>query len=300
MSEISAYIQSLRTAMAGSDPALIQDALSETEALYRRERVRLSWAEPMLSDAEGAQRALAILGPPLDRAEACRQRERVVAEALDPTRLEPGEDPAPPRPWPSFFGVFRDPKAYTSLLYLFVSLVTGIFYSVWVMVGLSLSLGLCFILVGIPLLLLFLGSVRALGLGEGRLVEALLDVRMPRRPPLLPEGERWGERLRGLFSDPYTWKCMVYLAILLPLGILYFTAAVVGLCVSLSLVAGPVAQLIWHMPFIVAFDQEYLLPTWLLVLLPLGGILGLTGTLHLALGLGRLHGSLARGLLVRR
>lgn len=302
MSEINAYLLSLRQALAGSDPALIQDALAETEGRFRRERERLAWAEPMLSGPEAVERILGALGSPAERAETYRQRERVVAEALGPAPLqEPdGEEPPPARPWPTFFGVFLDPRAYTSLVYLLMSLVTGIFYFTWAVTGLSLSLGLLVLIIGLPLLVVYLGSIRALGLGEGRLVEALLDVRMPRRPPLLPEGRQWMDRLKGLFVDSYTWKCLLYLVIHLPLGILGFTFTLLGLCLSLSLVAAPLAQWIWHAPIIMCFDQEYALPVWALALLPLGGVLGLAGTLHLALGLGRFHGALARTLLVRR
>lgn len=304
MSEINAYLQSLHLALAGSDPALVQDALAETEARFRKERERLAWAEPMLSGPEAVARILASLGNPEERAETYRQRERVVAEALAPAPYappaEPGEEPAPPRPWPSFFGVFLDPRAYTSLVYLLMAMFTGIFYFVWAVTGLSISLGFIILIIGLPLLVLFLGSVRALGLGEGRLVEAMLDVRMPRRPPLLPEGKTWGDRLKGLFVDSYTWKCLIYLILHLPLGILSFTFILLGLTFSLAMVAAPVGHFVQQSPILVCGSMEYDLPGWAYVLFPLGGVLGLAGTLHLALGLGRLHGAMARALLVRR
>jgi hypothetical protein len=302
VSDISAYLQALRQALAGSDPALIQDALSETEAQFRAERERLAWSEPLLSAPDALARVLAALGEPAARAETYRLRERVVAEALGPVPRAPeaeGEEP-PVRPWPSFFGVFLDPKAYTSLLYLLASLITGILYFTWAVTGLSMSLGFLILIIGIPMFILYLGSIRALGLGEGRLVEALLDVRMPRRPPLLPEGRQWTDRLKGLFVDAYTWKCLVYFLIHLPLAILSFTLIICGLSISISLIGAPVANWLWHVPVAVCFDREFYAPVWLLAIMPLGGILGLAGTLHLGLGLGRLHGGLARALLVRR
>jgi len=185
-------------------------------------------------------------------------------------------------------------------VYLLVGVVTGSLYFTWVTFGLSLSLGLLILVIGVPLTVLVLGSIRALGLGEGRLVEAMLDVRMPRRPPLLPEGSRWLDRLMGLFTDSYTWKCVVYFMIHLPLSLFTFTLAVVGISLSLSLIAAPLAHWIWQVPIMVECGQDYTLPLWLLAILPLGGILGLAGTLHMALGLGRMHGALARVLLVRR
>ena len=148
------------------------------------------------------------------------------------------------------------------------------------------------------MLVFYLGSIRALGLGEGRLVEALLDVRMPRRPPLLPEGKGWLERLKGLFLDGYTWRCLIYLLIHLPLGIISFTAAFAGLSLSLALIAAPAAHWGWHVAVCCIDGVECFHSPWILALLPLGGVLGLAGTLHMALGLGRLQGSLAKTLLV--
>jgi len=306
VSEINAYLHALRVSLAGSDPALIQDALSETETRFRRQREHLAWAEPLLSGPEAVARILGELGDPGTLAETYRQRERIVADALGPVAPalpapgEAPEPPAPPRPWPSFFGVFVDAKAYTSLVYLLAGFFTGIFYFTWTVTGLSLSAGLLLMIIGIPVLVLFLGSVRALGLGEGRLVEALLDVRMPRRPPLLPEGTGWLNRLTNLFTDSYTWKCIVYLLFHFPLALTSFLIVFTAIVISLSLVAAPLTTLVWHLPVAVGWDQEYFLPVWLACILPVGGILGLAGTLHLGLALGRLHGGLARVMLVRR
>ena len=55
------------------------------------------------------------------------------------------------------------------------------FYFTWAVVGASLSVSLLILIIGVPLLVLFLGSIRALAFIEGRMVEVLLGVRMPRR-----------------------------------------------------------------------------------------------------------------------
>jgi hypothetical protein len=305
VSDTRSYLQALRQALAGSDPALIQDALAEAETRIRRELQRLSWAEPLLSPQEALERVFLLLGPPEALAERARDRERTVAEALGPLPAESGpgrESPAAEgsRPWPSLFGVLAEPKAYTSLIYLIMAMPLGIFYFTWAVTGLSLSMGLLILVIGVPMLVLFLGSVRALGLGEGRLVEALLDVRMPRRPPLLPEGRTWIERLAGLFSDGYTWKCLAYLLLQLPLGILYFTFAITALSLSLGFILGPVVAWSCQLPLFVIEGIDFTPPGYLAALLPLAGILGLLATLHAALGLGRLQGALARTMLVRK
>jgi hypothetical protein len=90
--------------------------------------------------------------------------------------------------------VAADPRAYAALFYMLLSLATGIFYFTWVTVGLSLSVGLSVLIIGLPFIVLFFGSVRVLSLVEGRVVEAMLGMRMPRRPAYptrdLPLGKR--------------------------------------------------------------------------------------------------------------
>ena len=45
-----------------------------------------------------------------------------------------------------------------------------------------MSAGLAVLIIGIPFVILFFGSVRVLSLVEGRIVEVMLGERMPRRP----------------------------------------------------------------------------------------------------------------------
>jgi hypothetical protein len=81
-----------------------------------------------------------------------------------------------------FFGIFLDPRAYTSLFYMLLTLATGIIYFTFVVTGLSLSAGLAILIVGVPFFLAFIGMARVISLGEGRLIEAITGERMPRRP----------------------------------------------------------------------------------------------------------------------
>jgi len=298
---LDAYLEALKVALAGSDRAVVQDALFDARNRLNRELGRLSWEEPLLSADQALAKAAAILGTPEQAAEAYRQRETLVAEVLRPAPIAQ----EPERPWPSLFGVFKDPRAYTSVLYLLLSFVTGIFAFVWVTTGLSLSIGLLVILIGFPLLLVFLGSVRALGLAEGRLVEALLDVRMPRRPPLLPEGLRWTQRLANLFRDGYTWTSLLYLLLMLPLGIMHFALTFSSFVLSFALMAVPFAKLCGDFGgemevFGKVYGPDVMPPLWILVGIAFLGILALAASLHLALAQGRLQGWLARHLLVKR
>src|SRR5205085_1343484 len=97
----------------------------------------------------------------------------------------------------------------------------------WVVTGLSLSIGLFILIIGIPFALLFVGSIRVLAHVEGRLVEGLLGVRMPRRlPATTPQDESLLTKVKEALTDIRTWSSMFYLALMLPLGIAYFTLAV--------------------------------------------------------------------------
>ncbi|MDP2876416.1 MAG: sensor domain-containing protein [Holophaga sp.] len=303
---LSAYLEAMTKALVGSDKALIQDALYDAQQRIDREMSRLAWEDPLLTPSQALEKTLAALGTPEQLAETYRQREQVVAEALATPRPPTQEAAQGDRPWPSFFGVFSDPKAYTSVLYLLLSLPVGIFAFTWVVTGLSLSLGLMILVIGFPLLIFFLGSSRALALAEGRLVEALLDVRMPRRPTVLPAGLRWTERLGNLFKDGYTWTSLVYLLLHMPFGIFYFTAMVTSFSLSVAFMAAPLMRLFGNHvdgDFTILCSQYgpgNLPPMYLLLGLGFLGVLGLVGTLHLALALGRAQGWLARQLLVKR
>ena len=82
--------------------------------------------------------------------------------------------------------------------------------------------------------------MRVLALVEGRVVEGLLGVRMPRRPayePALP----FLERIKAMLFDGRTWTAMLYMLLMMPLGMGYFTVAVFGIVVPLALLLAPFA-----------------------------------------------------------
>ncbi len=299
---IESYLKALKAALHGADPALVQDALWDAEAHLGSGLAALKQEHPETPEPEALASVLATFGTPQEVAEAYLEREAMVAHALHPKGAQAAaEVDTPLAPWPGLFEVLKTPKAYTSLLYLVMSLATGIFFFTWAVTGLSLSVGLFILIIGIPFAIAFLGSMRMLALVEGRLVEALLDVRMPRRPSLLPEGKGWMERLKNLLTDGHTWTSLAYLMLHLPLGIIFFTLMVTGLSLSISFMLAPIAHWLFGAAFTVDFGYGQLPHTgWILILNAVGGFFGLLGTLHLALALGRFQGFLAKHMLVRR
>lgn len=285
------YLEQLRRSLAGADPALIQDALYDAEEYLRSEMAE----NPGKSEAEVIAAVASSYGAPDEVADIYRDTEQKVQTAL--------RAPAPP-PRESalgrFFGVFADPRAYASLFYMLLALATGIFYFTWVVAGFSVSLGLSITIIGVPLLILFFGSVRVLSLVEGRLVEVMLGERMPRRPLYTVRGRSLWQRIGDMFTDPRTWSTMLYFLLMLPLGIFYFTIAVALLAMSLSLLFSPLALLpgmhlnVWMFGIDIPAEAPWLLPVLSVI-----GVVLLFVTLHVARGIGRLHGLLAKHLLVK-
>jgi uncharacterized membrane protein len=297
---IEEYLAQLRAALAGADPAMIQDALYDAE-----EHLRSELAEhPNLSEAELLAKIATSYGAPDEVADIYRATEQTVTRAL---RTPP---PAPRRSaFGRFFGVLADPHTWGALFYMLLALATGIFYFTWAVAGLSLSAGFAALIFGIPFFLLFMASVRGLSLLESRIVESMLGVRMPRRPPYTERDRPWLPRIGRMLADPRTWFTLLYMVLMLPLGIAYFTLAVVLSCVSLALLLTPLAMAFDFFGFGSELGSGHVLvnwgfgphiPGWGDALLTLAaGCLLLFATLHLVRAIGKLHGALAKHLLVK-
>ena len=287
---VEQYLDALRAALRGADPALVQDALYDAEEHLRAELAAHT------GDAEGdvLARIVQSYGAPDEVAEAYRTNEATIQKALRP--------PAP-RPRTTalgrFFGIYADPRAYLSLLYLLLALVTGIAYFTFATAGLGLSLGLAILIIGVPFFLLFIGAARIIALAEGRIVETLLGTRMPRRPAYPDRDTPFLRRIVEMLKDPRTWGTLLYLLAMLPLGVFYFSFAVVGLAVSASVIVLPIVLLLYDAG-VVNIDGNVVgaPPTAVLPLISIAGVLLLTVTMHLARGIGYLHGQLAKSLLV--
>lgn len=293
---IAEYLDQLRAALRGADPALVQDALYDAE-----DHLRSEFAEnPDRSEAELLARIANSYGAPAEVAAIYVDKEQQVEAAL--------RSPPPPRRKSAlgrFFGVAADPRAYAALFYMLLSLATGIFYFTWAVTGISLSIGLSILIFGVVFAVLFFGTVRVLSLVEGRLIEVMLGERMPRRPVYADAAKPLKTRVREMFTDPRTWSTLFYMVLMLPLGIVYFTIAVAGISTSLALVFAPVAQLLahygafdGHVGFYVG-DRAVVPPLIVVPLAFVAGVLGLFAMLHLARAIGRLQGALAKHLLVK-
>ena len=308
---IEQYLTQLKRELSGCDRATIQDALSDTE-----EHLRTA-LDAAVATADGSSEtdALATIiekyGSPNEVAASYREMERLTPlpfsrpaprEQRSVATTKVSREPEPPddRPfYARFFGVVLEPRAWGAFLYLFISMLTGIFYFTWVTTGMSLSLGLLVLIIGLPVAALFILSVRGLSLVEGRIVEALLGVRMPRRAVYQRRNRGWWPRFKDIVSDKYTWLSIIYMLLQMPLGIFYFTLFTVLISLFLLGFAIPVMQLIFSVPIFNINGVYYYLSAWLLPFTVIIGVLIGIAMLHLAKALGKLHGGLARLLLVR-
>ncbi|NHZ84785.1 MAG: hypothetical protein GWP19_02775 [Planctomycetia bacterium] len=198
-----------------------------------------------------------------------------------------------------FFSIFADAGAWGSLIYMVFALVTGIIYFTWAVTGISIGMSMIFLIIGIPIIILFLYSVRGIAFVEGRIVEALLGERMPRRSKFTNKNIKLWDRIKELLTDRTTWTGILYMILQLPIGIIYFTSMVVLISVSIATIFSPIVHIIWDIPIIsLNGDFEQFLPFWIFPLITITGFLLLTVTMHLAKFVGKIHGKYAKALLV--
>ena len=318
-SDIDSYLKDLQAALAGADRALVQDAVFDAEEYLQAELAAgTAWAEAVERYGAPEEVAAAYLSTTPGQAAA----DAPVAaggpppvSAWSPAAAGTPTPPAPagvqagmaiatagttPSPWQQIFGVFVDPRVYKALLYMLISLATGIAYFTIVVTGISTAAGLLILVIGIPLLLLVLGIVRGMALFEGRLVEVLLGTRMPRRPRAEPPEAGFLQRMLFWVKDGRTWASMAYMILMLPLGIIYFTFAVTGLALSLGLITTPFW--IWVSDYSFAYEgatYEWWFPLWATPFAVVAGVVVLIAWLHAVKWIGRGHAAFAKAMLVR-
>ena len=300
---IEQYLALLRKELSGCDRATIQDALSDTEE-HLSMALSSTMSDGNIPESDALAQIIEEYGMPEEVAKAYRENENRMTPALSPTDYYTGEPEKTERKDKQpflrrFFGIFADSRAWGACLYLLFSLVTGIIYFTWAVTGISLSAGLMVLIIGLPFAGLFILSVRGIGLVEGLIVEALLGIRMPRRPLFYRKSMGWWQRFKQLISDKHTWLSLVYMILQFPLGIIYFTVLVTLIAVSLYCIALPILQLGFDLPVSYINSVSYYLVVWMLPLAVIAGILLATLTMHLARYLGRQHGALAKALLVK-
>jgi len=172
-----------------------------------------------------------------------------------------------------------------------------------------MSAGLAILIIGVPFFLAFIGITRVIALGEGRLLEAISGERMPRRPVHPGPPASWWARIGEMLRDVRTWTTLLYMLLMLPLGIAYFTCTVTALSVGLAFTSLPflvLARWLGWPAEATVFSDDVHIGGWALsdhsmisaLFLGVLGVLILTLYMHAARAIGRGHAHLAKALLV--
>ncbi len=291
---IEEYLDQLKNELKDSDTATVQDALADAEEHLRTALANSKQEQPETSEEEALNQVIEQYGSPDETASAYKEVERLTHPSL--VRENQRSDSMLVR----FFAIFADPRAWGALLYMLIAFVNGIVYFTWAVTGLSLSISLAIFIFGLPFAILFLLSVRGLALLEGRIVEALLGVRMPRRQMFSYQGGKWLERLKMLLTDKNNWKMLFYMFCQLPFGTLYFVLIVTLVSLSLSFMVSPIIEGFVRQGVVgvVIGNLRYFPPPILYPLLVIFGFLLLTASMHLFKWIGQLHGKYAKMFLV--
>ncbi|GAA2885060.1 sensor histidine kinase [Streptosporangium fragile] len=192
-------------------------------------------------------------------------------------------------------GVLVDPATWRAVPYLLVSPFHALVCSGFLATVIPLSLLLAIVWVGVPLLALSMLAWRGAAMLERRLLRLAFGVRIP--DPYRPsEGHNLFQRWKDMFVDPATWKDLLYLLLLLPVGLGEFVVSAVLWFLAFGLVFLPLPLVLAGDPMTVLDGFSFDTVPKALLCLP-AGIAFLLVALYATRGMAWLHGMFAAGLL---
>ena len=319
---VRSYIAQLGLELEGADAALRHDAIIDAEQHLRA----------AIATGVTAEMAVAEYGTPTEIARAYMDAEHLprswhitpaTAATSSSSALTPVDIPAVSkhqrlRDIP-IIGVWFDRRAWGAVVYFgAVGFVLSLAYFVWSVTIGSLAIGLAPILIGVPLVVLLLGSARAICLFEGKVVEFFLGVRMPRRTQPVQGADHIGfwQRIWCWLRDVRSWLSLGFLLGNFPVSVVTFAVTLTLAITSLALVVIPVVHILGYPIMNVSGDDAdimfmgtQLVPdaagdVWLTAPLAVASLaIGLalaTGTLWLARGFGWVYGHVVQAIQVAR
>lgn len=298
---VDEYLNALKKYMDkhNADKALTIDALYDAEEHLSIMVEELVYDEGM-KEKEAVKVAIEQYGKPSEVGKVYIEEDR--AEQLKKVKITRRKELKKRKKKPKgsllyqMFSPYVQGRTYANLLYLFLMFPLGIIYFTWIVTGFSTGLGLVVTVIGIPLLILFLLSFLGIGWFHGRLSEALLGIRMPKkRGTIKTKGTVW-QRLKKTLLNPRLYSTILYLFLIFPLGIIYFTMIVTMLSVSLALIGAPVYWILWN---VYGVPVSLPMPLWLSIITSVFGVVVLTWSMHMINIIAYGHGKLTRLLLLR-
>ena len=141
-----------------------------------------------------------------------------------------------------FFGVVARPQTWLDYVYLWLAFPLGLFYFIFLVVGLSVGLSLVIVWVGIPMLLLVAGAWYLFAGFERVLARELLRVPVAPAPRAWEAADGVWNKLKAHFASASTWKDLVFLLARLPLGIVSFTIVTTQAGLAAAFIGAPLFQ----------------------------------------------------------
>jgi len=286
------YIKKLEKVLSGADSAVVADAIDDAE-----EHLTLM-AGDLITDGKCSNREKAVKiairqygSPTVVAAEYLKQDNSIKKK-----RRKKMEKRQKRSLLKRTFGPYTEGRTYKNMLYLFLMFPLGIIYFVYLITGIALSLGLIITIIGIPLLILFLMSIKGIAWFQGRLTESLLGIRMPRKRRKYRATGTWWQKLKINLKNPRLYSSMLCLFLMYPLGIIYFVVIIIFLVLSLGLISSPILYLLSQNVSVPVLPA----PLWFHCLTMVLGLIMATWSLHLVNIMGRLHGRMTKKLLLRR
>jgi len=291
------YTKDLKMELKGVDEALVVDAMDDA-----REHLE-EMVEDMLAEGDAKKREQAIqkatkqYGSPKMIAKEYIKSDELYKRKQERKKAKRKEEGV----FRSMFSVYLDPHTYLGLIYFAILFFLGIFYFAYFITMIVLGISLVPILIGIPILAAFMLSVYPIAWLHGRITEAFLGFKMPKKPRKLRlTGSPW-DRIKAIFSDPRLYSSLLYLFLMFPLGMAYFVILVSLLSVSVILFIAPIAAAFGAvMGYPVGLPGK---PWFIILQFTVGWVssfLLLTWTLHLSNIMGAFQGWLSRWLLLKR
>jgi hypothetical protein len=199
-----------------------------------------------------------------------------------------------------FFGIMSSGQAYINLLYVLAAFPLGLFYFVYLVFGISLGISLSIIWIGVPLLLLVGAGWWMMASFERYMAIHLLKENVPEMAlPTNKNNDRWTD-FKAYFTNPVTWKSLLYLFIKGPLGLASFVVLAVLVSLTFGLLSMPFTY--QHLePFHISFGL--VLPVWQIdsladaLLAALVGLILWPVTLHITNWFAGVHGKFAKVML---
>lgn len=166
-----------------------------------------------------------------------------------------------------FFGVVRRPRTWLGVLFHWLAFPLGLFYFVFLVVGLSIGIGLIVVWVGIPVLLVVAGAWWLFGSFERLQARHLLGANVPPAPREWERVDGVWAKLKAHFGSSSTWKDLVYLLAKLPFGIVSSSLLIIGAGITSWFLAMSIFA-IWDIP---AVNGTWVPPLWFgIVSVPIG------------------------------